>query len=472
MHLRTRTITQVAVAAAGLISITACFTSPVAQPITHVSQETPLRIAGNKVDVLFMVDNSTSMDKMQAELKKRFGDFLQVFDDLSKDGFYTDLHIGVVTSDYGAGPVAQSGCGEEGTGDGGKLQAGAKDGTQCAGPTTHPYIEYTYAAGGGTVNNLPTGKSLSDTFTCIASVGSKGCGFEHQLESVYAALKNNTDNAGFLRNDALLAVVFVTNEDDGSAPKDSGLYDKSHTEYGPFGDFRQVQFSINCGNPPMPLPYAATGVLNDCVAAPGNLNFPVEKYVQLFKNSSQAGGVKVSPADVLLFAIDGPSEPVQVTMDSSSKAHIGHSCVNASDPGFFADPAVRLNTVLKEVDPSSVTASICGEKLSETPDYTSALARLGEEVRRRLPGCIPVPLADGEENGKCVVTQDTPDGTGGFKSEAFPRCTDGGKRPCWDVKPNDRCKNIGEGLSLSVDRGGASAPAGSTLRAACSTKVE
>ncbi len=58
----------------------------------------------------------------------------------------------------------------------------------------------------------------------MASVGALGCGFEHQLESVYAALNKtnalsngNGPNGDFLRADAVLAVVFVTNEDDASA---------------------------------------------------------------------------------------------------------------------------------------------------------------------------------------------------------------------------------------------------------------
>ncbi|MCU1278936.1 MAG: hypothetical protein JWM53_2482, partial [bacterium] len=61
------------------------------------------------------------------------------------------------------------------------------------------------------------GQTLEQTFTCMAAVGSRGCGFEHPLESVYAALTNRVENAGSLRDDALWAVVFVINEDDGAA---------------------------------------------------------------------------------------------------------------------------------------------------------------------------------------------------------------------------------------------------------------
>jgi hypothetical protein len=37
-------------------------------------------------------------------------------------------------------------------------------------------------------------------------------------------LHNNTFNDGFLRDDAQLTLVFLTNEDDGSAPPDSDIY--------------------------------------------------------------------------------------------------------------------------------------------------------------------------------------------------------------------------------------------------------
>src|SRR3954470_14473657 len=52
-----------------------------------------------KVDLLLMIDNSTSMDAMQSELRARFAGFLQVFHQLAAMGTFVDLHIGVVTSD-------------------------------------------------------------------------------------------------------------------------------------------------------------------------------------------------------------------------------------------------------------------------------------------------------------------------------------------------------------------------------------
>jgi hypothetical protein len=482
MRLRTRTKLQALVAAASLTSITACFSAPVGAPVNRVEQETPLRIAGNKVDVLFMIDNSSSMEPMQEELRKRFGDFLQIFGKLAQDGFYTDLHIGVVTSDFGAGDTDEysssmhTGCFRSPGGDRGKLQALGKAAAMgCIPPRDQPFIRYAYGEHGRDNDNLPEGQDLAATFTCMASVGASGCGFEHPLESVLSALKNNTDNAGFLRPEALLAVVFVTNEDDGSAPPDTHLYRRNETgTYGPYDTFRQARFGIACGNPLALLPSTDSGPLSGCVPANAGAiqlgaEYPIERYVQLFKNPSQLGGVKNTPADVLLFAIDGPESPVQV-VTTNGVARMQHSCVNGKNAGFFADPAVRLNSVLRAVDPASVTASICGEDLDAVPDYTKALQRLADEIKTRLPGCIPVALADGNEANLCSVTQDIPNGKGGYTSEVVSRC-ETGKFPCWKLGPNERCAGIGEGKSLSVERNGVSAPPGATLRAACSTKV-
>src|ERR1700742_4656478 len=92
---------------------TACLNPPVETPATIVVQDTPVRVPqneNNQIDVLFMVDNSPSMEAMQNELKNRFGDFFQVFETLAQNGTYADLHIGVVTSDFGAGDTTSGTC--------------------------------------------------------------------------------------------------------------------------------------------------------------------------------------------------------------------------------------------------------------------------------------------------------------------------------------------------------------------------
>ena len=60
------------VAPLGLIPLFACLAPPVEAPKTTVTQETSVRVeqsVKNKVDLLFMVDNSNSMAPKQNELR-------------------------------------------------------------------------------------------------------------------------------------------------------------------------------------------------------------------------------------------------------------------------------------------------------------------------------------------------------------------------------------------------------------------
>ena len=62
-----------------------------------------------------------------------------------------------------------------------------------------------------------------DVFGCIAALGESGCGFEHPFASITRALGADgspapAENQGFLRPEAFLFIVIVTDEDDCSAP--------------------------------------------------------------------------------------------------------------------------------------------------------------------------------------------------------------------------------------------------------------
>jgi hypothetical protein len=71
---------------------------------------------------------------------------------------------------------------------------------------------------------------MAQDFTCLAMLGTNGCGFERPLDAVRKALGENAlpggCNAGFLRDDSLLLVLWVTDENDCSArPEHPELYD-------------------------------------------------------------------------------------------------------------------------------------------------------------------------------------------------------------------------------------------------------
>jgi hypothetical protein len=364
------------------LALAGCYDPPVASPPTKVTESPGINVSTkNKVDLLFMIDNSNSMDAMQAQLRVKFQTFFDAFAVAATQQKYADLHIGVVTSDFGAsGAPSGIKCDDYGGGQSGKLQAlGVKAPAGCLAPVGQSFIQYNFDPAQQAANNLPATQSLVQTFTCMASVGSEGCGYEHQLESVYAALHNNIDaNQGFLRDDARLAIVFLTNEDDGSAPPDSRIYNTKDIALGPVAtSYRQTMWGVECGVPPALTPNGSSmGVLHRCDAAPNpsagggvGKEFDVARYINFFTQPKLGGGLKFNPDDVILVGIDAPydeSAGLQVILSSGidlathqytpcyvqsetpprCEPALLHSCQNPMDPAFFGDPAVRLNQVI------------------------------------------------------------------------------------------------------------------------------
>ena len=150
-----------------------------------------------KIDVLFVIDNSGSMGQEQANLAANFPMFIQV---LNESGL--DYRVGVTTTgrDYtyymmtpfGNIPESQDG------GDNGRLLAPGS----CN--MTRPWIEKT--------DPDPAG-----TFSCVANVGTSGPSDEMPLSSMRDAFEERIadgSNANFHRPDALLGIVMLTDEND------------------------------------------------------------------------------------------------------------------------------------------------------------------------------------------------------------------------------------------------------------------
>src|SRR6185295_2968977 len=124
--------------------------------------------------------------------------------------------------------------------------------------------------------------NLEDVFSCIAALGEEGCGFEHQLAAVTRALGADgqappLENQQFLRPDAYLAIVLITNEDDCSAPAGSLLFDVASnnnlaSQLGPAASYRCNEFGHLCdGARPARLAPGgdvnATQAYDNCVSA-------------------------------------------------------------------------------------------------------------------------------------------------------------------------------------------------------------
>jgi hypothetical protein len=155
-----------------------------------------------KVDILFVIDNSGSMVEEQTSLLNSFSGFV--------DGIQAELamadsyHIGVVTTDAYANN--EPGCTALGS-----LV------TQTGGDSSSGMNCLPFSSGARYLDD--TEPDLDAKFSCIAQVGISGSGDEIQAQSGYEALQPAINgpgacNDGFLRDDALLVVVIITDEED------------------------------------------------------------------------------------------------------------------------------------------------------------------------------------------------------------------------------------------------------------------
>lgn len=155
-----------------------------------------------KVDILFAIDNSGSMGDEQGNLIAAFPGFVAGIQEALQ--FAESYHIGVVTSDsYGPN---EGGC--QGVGD---LV------TQTGGSDSSNAVCAPFSSGFRWFDN--TEPNLAATFACAAQVGTDGSGDEEQVHGVLRATDAERNapgacNEGFLRDDALLVVVLITDEED------------------------------------------------------------------------------------------------------------------------------------------------------------------------------------------------------------------------------------------------------------------
>lgn len=190
----------------------------------------PMCVAGGNVDLLVMIDNSNSMRDNQTTLARNVGAVVGSLLDPSQGGRVTSLHLGVVSSDLGTPGSMVPSCFNSELGDDGQLNPIANGGAVGA------HLPWTTAAPGARPSrcrdardqfprflDFTAGGDLAaqrEDFVCNAYLSVGGCGLEQQIESVYRALvvhgAAGGANAGFLRADSVLGVLFLTDEEDGS----------------------------------------------------------------------------------------------------------------------------------------------------------------------------------------------------------------------------------------------------------------
>jgi hypothetical protein len=416
----------------------------------------------NKLDLLFMIDNSNSMKTMQQKLQEQLPTFMTVLEQ-SPNGL-PDIHIAVVSSDMGApGDTSIPMC----TTSGGQGRFQYKAEGSCTGTTLADGATFLSDSNG--VANF-TGQ-ISDVFQCIALLGDRGCGLENQLGSIDRALGADgqgpppAENAGFLRDDALLAIVLLTNEDDCSAPPNTKVYSENGAQenlsnpLGPLsGGFRCNRYGHLCKEPatgqtvmpPLTPPADATGdppmlALQDCTSndTDSGLLTPVGKFIKDIR------ALKKDPDNqILVAAIAAPPAPYGVVWQTDTGhtteawPEVMHSCgvgpgvtnpaadTTATD-GSFGDPAVRIQQFLNGFQ-DSVFASVC------EPSYAGSLTGIANRINQKFaPPCVTSKIAktaDGTPD--CTVTDrvyDATDDTWG--SQSLRNCDQNGNQPpCWRLE--------------------------------------
>jgi hypothetical protein len=410
----------------------------------------------DKVDLLFMVDNSNSMAEEQGALKAQFPKLISVLTSGNRfmgdpDPFppVKDLHLGVVSSDMGIPGVnfgANTNCLPDG-GDDGKMQHTPR-GTGC--DATYPTF-LSYSLMGGTNQ-----AKFANDFACIASLGTGGCGFEQQLESPLKALwpaifkdeKGNVvtpnpitflsttmqgtlgrgdvplaqgGNAGFLRNDpitglSLIAIVVVTDEEDCSSRTTDHL--KPANQYPADSPFVKQDLNLRCYyNAPLMYDVANRYLKGFRLLRQGNEQLVVfaaitgvpptlvEKKVLDMTDFSNEGArnqfYDTILSDARMQEVVDPG-----TMPGSGMGNLTPSCVRTDTTGNVskAYPPRRIVQLAKLFGENGVVQSICQD------DFGSAMDAIINVIAKQLGAvCLPRPLVR-KSDGKvgCNVVWELP----------------------------------------------------------------
>jgi hypothetical protein len=171
------------------------------------------------VDFLFVIDNSGSMADDQAKLIMNFPTFAEGI--VSTLDQVTSYHVGVVTTDayfYNAPGCQQLGSLVTKTG-------GFDSSNMVCGPFEDGY------------NFMTENDDLAAEFTCTAQVGTEGSGTELPMDTIVNVMSGVQDGPGlcnedFMREDALLVIVVITDEYDGPGdPEGAGSMGDHDTWY-------------------------------------------------------------------------------------------------------------------------------------------------------------------------------------------------------------------------------------------------
>jgi hypothetical protein len=415
------------------------------------------RQRSKSVDILIVLDNSSSMAEEQALLANNLGSFIEV---LEAEDVNADYRIAITTTDAGhpgcmsstpergafmltsctsrqgqfvtdgeAGPadVRAVACTDSCSLDAADLAISATTTDEDPIPKPRPWLERNF----DDRTNLPEGVEMADALRCFGPQGVAGCDFESPLEAMRLALlraKDPTDPAyGFLRKDAKLFVLIITDEDDCSAAPDAEAI------------FTADATSAACWNAGVtcigdPSGYDSCEATNEDLA--GNEGVadqdavlqPLRRYVELFDE------IMIDKR-----ALDPTQRPIIAIVagvGSNGSLHFGE--VGETDPEFQqtfgigpgctaptgvpnhpirATPPVRLHALQQAIE-SHTLYSVCEDSWAPALEY---FGWSGPQIR---PACFTHCALDTDPTTitvepDCIVEQHLPDSD---QSEHIPEC--------------------------------------------------
>ncbi|MBI5498727.1 MAG: hypothetical protein HY907_00670 [Deltaproteobacteria bacterium] len=361
-----------------------CFDRDVAEsepnmPWTPDDWPPPPRDRTTRLDLVVLVDNSGSMAQEQAALTAAFPDLLSELIDPPPDPDtgrvshppVEELNVGVISTDMGTAGLRLSTCAISDVGDNGCFRNTPSPAVADCVPA---YPSFLFRDRENA--HVYTAADMAHDFTCIATLGTNGCGWEQPLLAMCSAVTTNPEtgvcNRGFFRPDAILALLIVTDEDDCSVARDhSEMFDADRSDLGPL--------NVRCALHPEFL-----ARVEDFVEALRNMRAP-EHPERLIVGMIAGVPLEVPSCtgygDELADCLDAPQ--MQPRLDPDRPAELVASCDTAMGRAY---PPVRLVQVARSLGHAAFVTSIC------QPDWRRPLRALAQEVLVRMSGtCFTEP---------------------------------------------------------------------------------
>jgi hypothetical protein len=543
-----------------LPTLLACLDHPLKPVEYEAVQEGKEGIAltiNKDVDIIFMIDDSGSMAEEQFNLATNFDKFISV---LERPGVEANYRIGITTSDNG-NPLCPTNVKQP---DGGKFKL-----TTCRARSSHftfptvppveafdiacadicPYDEIeilpTVTEQDGNeaprlwiesiegVTNIGRARladsgewvdeiTTEEAFQCLGPMGIAGCGYEEQLEGVYKAIARardaGEDQYDFIRPNAILAIVLVSDEADGSINRSVGnIYDTNGNKVfwqDPDANFPSSTVSWKAGVECLPidgdgLPYdechaqhydMERNVVPAERAAAEAVMHPVSRYINQVQSIEDQKQQTNPSQEVLVAGILGVTSDYEFGQEITYRNDpadpqfvedfgIGAGCVSQIViPGLEAFqpkavPPVRQKDFVEHFAVRSETNifSVCDD------DYSQALEAIAAMIEDQIrPACMPACVADMDPTTEqlepsCVLEQEAPGTGGNIERTTIQECEDAdGTMPedetvCYVGLTGDGmhqdCIDDGWNLQFELFRS-APAPGGTSVSATCELSAQ